>query len=95
MPVKDTYFTTNIEKVALLDAIFYSKPKEFWEIPYTNVEAKKLSDFDFRQLCKDKANALGVLDCTEQFPESEVQLRNVEMEKTKKEESYTVEIKTR
>jgi hypothetical protein len=95
VPVKDTYFTTNVEKVALLDAIFFSKPKEFWEIPYTNAQAKKLAGFDFKRLCKDKEIALGVLDCSEQFPESEIQLKNVDAEKPNKEENFNVEISTK
>lgn len=95
VPVKDTYFTTNVEKVALLDAIFFSKPREFWDIPYTNAQAKKLSEFDFKRLCRDKETALEVLDCSEQFPESEIQLKNVEGEKPDKEENFKVEITTK
>jgi hypothetical protein len=95
VPLKDTYFTTSLEKVALLDSISYARSNELWDIPYTNVQAKKLSRFDFKKLCRDKATALSVLDCTEQFPESEIQLRNVEMDKPKNEESFTVEIKSR
>jgi hypothetical protein len=95
VPLKDTYFTTSLEKVALLDAIFYTKPNELWDMPYTNKQAKKLSGFDFKKLCKDKATALSVLDCAEQFPESEIELRNIESDKPKKEESFTIEIKSK
>jgi hypothetical protein len=95
VPLKDTYFTTSLEKVALLDAIFYTKTNELWDMPYANKQAKKLSGFDFNRLCKDKASALSVLDCTEQFPESQIELRNIETDKPKKEESFTVEIKSK
>ncbi len=95
IPLKDTYFTTNLEKVALLDSIFYTKGNELWDMPYTNKQAKKLSGFDFNKLCKDKATALSVLDCTEQFPESKIELRNVETIQPKKEESFRVEIKSK
>jgi hypothetical protein len=95
VPVKDTYFTTSLEKVALLDTIFYGRPNEIWEIPYTNVQAKKLAKFDFKKLCKDKATALSVLDCTEQFPESRIQLTNIEIENRSREQSFNVEIKTK
>lgn len=95
VPVKDTYFTTSLEKVALLEAIFYARSNEFWDIPYANMQAKKLAKFDFRKLSEDKASFLEVLDCTEQFPESEVQLRNINPEKPRKEEKVNLKIRTR
>jgi hypothetical protein len=95
VPVKDTYFTTSLEKVALLDEISYTRSNELWDIPYTNAQAKKLAKFDFKKLCKDKASVLEALDCSEQFPESEIQLRTVETEKAEKEEKFSVEVKTK
>jgi hypothetical protein len=95
VPVKDTYFTTSLEKVALLDAIFYARSNELWDIPYANMQAKRLAKFDFKKLCGDKASVLKVLDCTEQFPESEVHLRNIKTEKPRKEEKFNIPIKTR
>jgi hypothetical protein len=95
VPLKDTYFTTNIEKITLLDAISHARSNELWDIPYANVPAKKLANFDFKKLCGDKENALKILDCTEQFPESEVLLRNIKTEKPRKEEKFSIEIKTR
>ena len=93
VPVKDTYFTTSLEKVALLDSIFYARSNDFWDIPYTNVQAKKLANFDFKRTCRDKANSLKTLDCTEQFPESEIQLRDINA-KPRKEEKFSIEIIT-
>jgi hypothetical protein len=95
VPLKDTYFTTSLEKVALLDAIFYTKPYELWDMPYSNDQAKKLSGFDFKKLCNDKATALNVLDCAEQFPESKIELRNIETDQPRKEESFSVAIYSR
>ena len=95
VPVKDTYFTTTLEKVALLDAIFYAGSNGLWDIPYANMQAKKLAKFDFKRLCGDKASVLKILDCTEQFPESDVQLRNIKAEKPRKEEKFNIQIKTR
>jgi hypothetical protein len=95
VPVKDTYFTTNLEKIALLDAIFYTQLNELWDIPYGNTQAKKIAKFDFKKLCVDKTNALKVLDCAERFPESEVRLRNINTEKPRKEEKFNIKIETR
>jgi hypothetical protein len=94
VPVKDTYFTTTLEKVALLDSIFYARSSELWDIPYSNIQAKKLARFDFKRLCGDKASVLEVLDCTEQFPESEVQLRDIKAGKPTKDEKFNIKIRT-
>jgi len=93
--VKDTYFTTSLEKVTLLDAIYYDKTDELWDIPYINLHAKKLAEFDFKRLCKDKKSALEILDCTEAFPESQVQLRNTHGEEPRKDERFSIEIRTK
>ncbi|MFX0069452.1 MAG: hypothetical protein ACFFA1_08930 [Promethearchaeota archaeon] len=94
-PIKDTYFTTSLEKVTLLDAISYGKSGELWDIPYENAQAKKILNFNFDRLCMDKMSALKVLNCTEQYPESEIQLRDVKHEKDLKEEKFNIPIKTR
>ena len=95
VPIKDTYFTTSLQKVTLLDVISYDRSDELWDIPHENMQAKKLAKFDFRRLCKDKEFTLRILDCTENFPESEVQLRDVNAEKPKKEKRFDIKIKTR
>lgn len=95
VPIKDTYFTTNLQKITLLDTIFYDETDELWDVPYTNPEAKKLAKFDFTKLCGEKKGALKILDCAEQFPESEVQLRNTNVEKPREEEKFTIEITSR
>ncbi len=95
VPVKDTYFTTSLQKVTLLDGISYARSDKLWDIPYENVQAKKLAKFDFRRLCKDKATALRILGCTEHFPESKVQLRDINAEKPKKEKRFDIKIGTR
>ena len=94
VPVKDTYFTTSLEKVALLDAIFYKQSNEFWEIPYTNAEAKKMAKFDFNRICKDKEESLKILNCTEQFPETEILLRNVLPEEQQAEQQFDIVLRT-
>ncbi len=94
VPVENTYFTTSLEKVALLDSIFYRRTNEVWDIPYVNMSAKKLANFDFKIVCNDKAHSLKVLNCTEQFPESEVQLRNIDEQKRRKEEKFKIAVKT-
>jgi len=40
VPIKDTYFTTSLQKVALVDSIFYARTDATWDIPYSNAQAK-------------------------------------------------------
>jgi hypothetical protein len=94
VPVKDTYFTTSLEKVALLDSISYRNSEEFWEIPYTNTQAKKVANFDFKMVCKDKASSLKTLNCAEQFPETEILLKDVNPERKPKEEKFEIVLRT-
>jgi hypothetical protein len=93
--VKDTYFTTNLQKIALLDRMFYYEKDDLWDIPYTNDEAKKVANFDFKKLCGDKAIALGGLDCAEQFPESEIQLRDIRTNEPTNEEKMNIALRTK
>jgi hypothetical protein len=95
VPVKDTYFATSLQKVALVNAISCEKTDELWDIPYTNTQAKQLAKFDFRRLCMDKKSFFKVLDCSEQFPESEVQLRDVKDEEKGKEDKFSIQIETK
>jgi hypothetical protein len=95
VPVKDTYFTTNMEKVALLDAIYYADSNVSWDLPYINEQAKRLTNFDFKRLCKDKADILKALDCAEEFPETEVKLRDIRTQKHEREETFSIKIGTK
>ncbi len=88
------FFTTTLEKVTLMDAIFHESDSELWDIPYTHEQAKKLARFDFKRLYKDKENALSSLDCAEQFPESNLWLINYHGEKSSVENKFNIKIKT-
>lgn len=92
--VSDSYFTTSLQKITLLDAIFHDESVELWDIPYMNAQAKKIAKFDFRRLCSDKAKSLKGLDCAEQFPESDLWLLNVEQPEEKTKDKYKIKIAT-
>jgi hypothetical protein len=93
--VQDTYFTTSLEKVTLLDTIYYDPSTDEWDIPYVNTQAKRIIHFDFKRLSSDKEKALKVLDCTEQFPESEVLLQDIDKDKPEASDKLAIPIKTR
>ncbi len=93
--VQDSYFTTSLEKVTLLDSIFYDPPTDLWDIPYSNTQAKTIIHFDFKRLSTDKEKALKVLDCSEQFPESEVLLQDIDKEKPEATEKFSIPVRTK
>jgi hypothetical protein len=93
--VQDSYFTTSLEKVTLLDAIFYDPATDLWDIPYANTQAKQIIRFDFKRLSTDKEKALKVLDCTEQFPESEVLLQDIQEGKPEATDKFSIPIRSR
>ncbi|MFW9983913.1 MAG: hypothetical protein ACFFCB_04200 [Candidatus Odinarchaeota archaeon] len=88
------FFTTTLEKITLMDAIFHDSDSELWDIPYTREQAKKLARFDFKRLYNDKEKALSSLDCAEQFPESDLWLINYHEEKSSVENKFNIKIKT-
>ncbi len=88
------FFTTTLEKITLMDAIFHNSDTELWDIPYTREQAKKLARFDFKRLYNDKEKALSSLDCAEQFPESDLWLINYHEEKSSVENKFNIKIKT-
>jgi hypothetical protein len=92
--LQEGFFTTTIEKITLLDAIFHDTSSELWDIPYTHNHAKDLVKFDFKRLYNDKKNALACLDCTEQYPDSDLWLINYNEEKSSILNRYQIKIST-
>jgi hypothetical protein len=93
--LKDSYFTTSFEKITFLDAISHNHSSEIWDIPYSNVDAKRIVRFDFKWLCNDKRMALDSLDCSEQYPESEIWLTNLYQTSIQPGEKFNIKIRTR
>jgi hypothetical protein len=89
---EDGYFTTAHQKVTLTNAIFHSPNLELWDIPFTNAQAKTLMGFDFKRLQNDKETKLRVLDCTEQFPETDLLLINFEKSASEVSDKYLIKI---
>jgi hypothetical protein len=90
---KESYFTTSLQKMTFLDEVFFEDSAKLWDIPYGNPEAKKIVQFDFRRLCHDKAEALATLDCSGQYPESDLKLQDIDAQKGKA--IFDISIKTK
>lgn len=89
------YFTTSLQKVTLTDAIFHDTSLELWDLPFTNAEAKQLMRFDFKRLHRDKENKLKGLDCTQQFPETDLFLIDFDKSSSEVADKYEIKIQSR
>jgi hypothetical protein len=91
---EEGYFTTSLQKVTLTDAIFHDTSLELWDIPFTNAQAKALMGFDFKRLHNDKETKLKGLDCTEQFPETDLLLIDYDRDVSKVIGKYEIKIQS-
>ena len=76
LQIRDTYFTTELKKVALLDEIILAIDEFQWVMQYKNADAKKLIKFDFDQLCNGKKAAFFRLERGDQFQETTILLQD-------------------
>jgi hypothetical protein len=74
--IRDTYFTTELKKVALLDEIVLTIDEFQWLMQYRNAQAKQLIRFDFDRLCQGKKHAFFRLDRGDHFPETRILLQD-------------------
>ena len=64
IPIKlrDTYFTTDVQKLNLLDGILLQLDEFKWNMEFRNDTAKKLSNFDFNRFSQSKKESFERLD---------------------------------
>ncbi len=92
---EDSYFTTALQKVTLTDAIFHNIDLELWDIPFMNAHAKSLMKFNFKRIHTEKETKLKGLDCTEQFPETDMLLVDFNKEKSEVIDKWEIKIQSR
>jgi hypothetical protein len=80
LQIRDSYFTTEVKKVALLDEILLTIDEFEWMMQYRNTQAKKLIQFDFGRLCEGKKRAFFRLDRGNKFQETTIVLQDFEEE---------------
>jgi hypothetical protein len=83
--VRDTYFTTELKKVSLLDEISLILDDFSWFMQFKNEQAKKLMNFDFQIYSKEKEKSFGRLDRGSKFSKTLIDLQNIIPSKKKKE----------
>lgn len=76
LQIRDSYFTTELKKVALLDEVLLTVDEFTWLMQYKNADVKKLVKFDFARNCEDKEKAFFRLDKGSKFQETVILLQD-------------------
>jgi hypothetical protein len=87
--VRDTYFTTELKKVTLLDEIEFHLDENSWLMQFRNREAKKLMNFDFKLFCTNKEFSLKRLNVGTSFSSTSLHLEDIELDNKQKENIIT------
>ena len=84
--IRDTYFTTELKKVTLLEDLLLNLDEFSWLMQFKNQQAKEIMNFKFEIFSNDKKKAFGRLNSGEIFPKTTINLQDVELveEKTEK-----------
>jgi hypothetical protein len=88
--IRDTYFTTELQKVTLLDELLLNLDEFHWQMQFRNQQAKDLMDFNFELFSNDKKKTFGRLDSGEIFPKTTISLQDIEIIKDKKEKKEKI-----
>ncbi|MHA1156486.1 MAG: hypothetical protein ACTSQK_10300 [Candidatus Heimdallarchaeota archaeon] len=79
LQIRDSYFTTELKKITLLDEIKLTIDEVQWLMEYRKIDAKKLTNFQFQLFCQGKNKALGRLSKGKEFPETRIVIQDYEM----------------
>jgi len=82
--VRDTYFTTEIKKVTLVDEIVLKLDEFSWLMQFKNKKAKDLMNFDFNLFSKEKEKTFGRLNRGESFSKTTINLQDLHFDKKTK-----------
>ncbi|MFX0153563.1 MAG: hypothetical protein ACFE9Q_03460 [Candidatus Hodarchaeota archaeon] len=82
--IRDTYFTTELEKVTLLDELLLSLDEFTWLMQFKNQQAKDLMEFNFSLFSTEKKKTFGRLNSGEMFPKTTIKLQDIEIIQNKK-----------
>ena len=92
--VRDTYFTTELKKVTLLDEIELHLDEFAWYMQFRNAEAKKLMNFDFSLFSNNKEKSLERLYTGNNFSSISLHLEDIEINQSKKKRENVIASKT-
>ena len=75
--VQGTYFTTEFQKISLLDEIYFQLDEFTWSMQFRNEKAKKLMNFDFNKFSKVKKDTFGRLTRGTNFSKTLINLQDL------------------
>ncbi|MFW9923933.1 MAG: hypothetical protein ACFFDW_11670 [Candidatus Thorarchaeota archaeon] len=78
LQIRDSYFTTELNKITLLDEIQLLIDEVEWLMIYKNKKAKELVNFQFPVFCNSKFDAFERLNRGKEFPKTRIVLQDVE-----------------
>ena len=85
--VRDTYFTTELKKVTLLDEVELNVDEFSWLFQFKNQKAKNLMKFDFNLFSSEKQKSFGRLNRGISFSETTINFQDITINKeTRKKE---------
>jgi hypothetical protein len=79
--IRDTYFTTELKKVNLLDELLLYIDEFTWYMKFMNEDAKNLMSFNFNLFSQEKMKTFGRLSSGDLFPQTEVRLQDIKITK--------------
>ncbi|MHA1213041.1 MAG: hypothetical protein ACTSSH_11320 [Candidatus Heimdallarchaeota archaeon] len=91
LQIRDSYFTTELKKITLLDEIHLAIDDVQWLMAYKKMDAKELTNFKFDLFCQSKNLAFGRLFRGKEFPKSRIVIQDYEVSKIEYENGKTPE----
>jgi hypothetical protein len=77
--IRDTYFTTELKKVNLLEELSLQLDEFTWLMQFKNQQAKKLMKFDFKFFSEEKKKTFGRLNSGKNFPKTTINLQDIKI----------------
>ncbi|TET28040.1 MAG: hypothetical protein E3J70_10685, partial [Candidatus Heimdallarchaeota archaeon] len=72
LQIRDSYFTTEMKKITLLDEVTLTIDEFQWLMEYKKMKAKELTNFQFQYFCDSKNKAFGRLSRGKEFPKTRI-----------------------
>jgi len=88
--IRDTYFTTELEKVTLLDELLLTLDEFSWLMQFKNEQAKDLMEFNFNLFSNEKKKTFGRLNSGDLFPKTTINLHDIKIIEQKKEKKENI-----
>lgn len=88
--IRDTYFTTELEKVTLLDELHLNLDDFTWLMQFKDQQAKDLMQFNFKLFSSEKKKSFGRLNGGKIFPRTTINLQDIKITGQKKEKKENI-----